>query len=246
VALKNSQFDDRLEKCDVLNERLNYLASEYRSKGKAQHNPAAADPDIRKRLNMGAMPFVPTQPSGVYRDSAGDYVYKTPLQNMQAAAAALHEAEPAIKNHPAVAYTSLLCSKALVQQHKATSSTKLVSKPVPSKGVINISGHDGPHGKNPASRRNAGSPLKDNLSHTGSSKQRKEAGGASHHNRHAGSGHPPNPRRSNQTHDDPPLSRRSNDQPPSKQSNHDQPSPSRRSNREDCDQQPSRARTPSP
>jgi hypothetical protein len=170
VALKNSQFDDRLEKCDVLNERLNYLASEYRSKGKAQHNPAAADPDIHKRLNMGAMPFVPTQPSGVYRDSVGDYVYKTPLQNMQAAAAALHEAKPAIKNHPAVAYASLLCSKALVQQHKAMSSANLVSKLLPSKRVINISGNDGPHRENPASRRNAGSPLKDNQSHTGSSK----------------------------------------------------------------------------
>jgi hypothetical protein len=74
VALKNSQFDDRLKKCDTLNKWLNYLASEYRSKGKAQLNPTAVDPDSRKRLNMGATPFVPTQPSGVYKDSAGDYV----------------------------------------------------------------------------------------------------------------------------------------------------------------------------
>jgi hypothetical protein len=70
------------------------------------------DPAILRRLKMisplGATPFVPPQPTGVYKDSAGDYVYKMPLENIQGAAIALQEADPAVKSHPAVAYATPL------------------------------------------------------------------------------------------------------------------------------------------
>jgi hypothetical protein len=154
VALKNNQFDERLEKCNELNDRLKHMSEEYRTYTKAQHNPAAADPTIRRRLNVispsGAIPFVPPQPTGVYKDSDGDYVYKMPLENIQGAALALQEVDSTVRSNPIVAYAAILCGKALAQQHRATSSGRIASKPVPRKSVILISDNDAPP-RNPAS-----------------------------------------------------------------------------------------------
>jgi hypothetical protein len=50
----------------------------------------------------------------IYKDTDGNYIYMTPVENLKGAAAALDDVEPEIANHPVVAHAKLLCSKALV------------------------------------------------------------------------------------------------------------------------------------
>jgi hypothetical protein len=48
VALKNSQFDERIDKCDELSNKLKHMSDEYRTK--IRHNTIQP---LRIRLSVG-------------------------------------------------------------------------------------------------------------------------------------------------------------------------------------------------
>jgi hydroxyacyl-ACP dehydratase HTD2-like protein with hotdog domain len=147
----------------MFNAKLKCLSGEYQVRTRYQHNPAARDPTLRTHLNyvthLDEAPFQPPiqQPRRVYRDTTGNYVYKNPIENLEGTAAALQDIKPEIAQHPSIAYAQLLCTKALVQQSKATSSQgKLASKAVACKSVVDTSNdvrgksHQNIHSKPPS------------------------------------------------------------------------------------------------
>jgi hypothetical protein len=87
------------------------MSSEYQVRLRQKPNPVANDPALRIRLTSkydaeaGASKELPSP----YRDSDGNYVFKTPIDNVKMANTALDEVKPAVANDPAVIKAKLFC-----------------------------------------------------------------------------------------------------------------------------------------
>jgi hypothetical protein len=93
------------------------LSSEYQVRLCHKPNPAANEPTLRIRLTgrydteAGPSEAVPKP----YRDSEGNYVFKTLVDNIKMDNAALDDLNPTVANYPVVIQARLLCQKALEQ-----------------------------------------------------------------------------------------------------------------------------------
>jgi hypothetical protein len=145
---QNELVGHKLDRVESELAKVKTLSAEYEKYARHQSFPAARDPAIRRRLNTEDRPCndPPIPPSGVYKDSDGNYVYATPVDNVKAAIATLAN-DPSLADHPSVVHAKILAAKAINQQYRATSSQgKLATSAARCRTVYDLSDKD--KGKN--------------------------------------------------------------------------------------------------
>jgi hypothetical protein len=80
------------------------MTTEYQIRRRFKSNPASNDPALQicltSKYDHEAGPSdLPPEP---YKDTAGNYVFKTLVENVTIANAALDDLDPVIENHPSV------------------------------------------------------------------------------------------------------------------------------------------------
>jgi hypothetical protein len=110
IAEESLQYEQRLQQCEALFARLKGLSAEYQIKICHNHNPAANDPALRIRLTGRYNVEAETSKAAPkpYQDSDGNYVFKTPIDNIKMANTAYEDVNPAVANDPAVIQARLL------------------------------------------------------------------------------------------------------------------------------------------